>query len=74
MNFDMNFSNAARNILKKVASDERMINYQSLIFKTGDLIINNFDFLKRFGALYSLLIHFIIEKIAINEAKQEQED
>ena len=46
MNFDMNFSNAARNILKKVASDERMINYQSLIFKTGDLIINNFDFLK----------------------------
>ena len=32
------------NILKKLGSDERMINYNNSFFKTGNLIINTFDF------------------------------
>ena len=43
MNFDMNFTNEGENILKKAASDERMIYHKNLFFKTGDTIIKNFD-------------------------------
>ena len=35
MNFDMNFTYEKENILEKAASDERMINYNNLFFKTG---------------------------------------
>ena len=44
MNFDMNFTNEGENIFKKSASDERMINYNNLFFKTGDRTIKNFNF------------------------------
>ena len=54
MNFDMNFTNQTKNILKKVASNERMINHNNLVFKTGDPNLKNFDFLKRFGTLHDL--------------------
>ena len=47
MNFDMNFTNEGKNILKKAASDERMINYNNLFFKIGDPITNNFNFFKK---------------------------
>ena len=47
MNFDMNFTSEPKNILKKAATDERMIHHNNLFFKTGDTIIKNFDFLKK---------------------------
>ena len=43
----MNFTDKWKDILEKVASDERIINYNNLLFKTGDPIIKNFDFLKK---------------------------
>lgn len=42
--FGMNFSNKGEDILKKLAKDERMINYNDLFFKTGDGIIESFGF------------------------------
>ena len=47
MNFDMNFTSEPKNILKKAATDERMIHHNNLFFKTDDTIIKNFDFLKK---------------------------
>ena len=72
MNFDMNFTDEGKNILKKTDINERMINYNNLIFKTGNLIIKNFDFLKRFGTLYDLLIDLLSEKISTLEAAKER--
>ena len=63
MNFDMNFTNKGKIILTKVASDERMITYQNLSFKTGNHVVKNFDFLKIFGILYNLLINLLNENI-----------
>ena len=60
--FKMNFNtNNRENILTKVAKDEMIINYNNFFFKTGDPIINNFDFWKRFGTLYNLLIDYLIK-------------
>ena len=72
MNFDMNFTDEGKIILKKTDINERMINYNNLIFKTGNLIIKNFDFLKRFGTLYDLLIDLLSEKISTLEAAKER--
>ena len=47
MAFEMNFTDKWKDILEKVASDKRIINYNNLLFKTGDPIIKNFDFLKK---------------------------
>ena len=74
MNFDMNFTNEGANILKKIATDERMINYNHWFFKTGDPIIKNFDFLKRFGTLYDILLDLLNEKISTIKAVKEQVD
>ena len=72
MNFDMNFTDEGKIILKKTDINEGMINYNNLIFKTGNLIIKNFDFLKRFGTLYDLLIDLLSEKISTLEAAKER--
>ena len=39
-----------------------IINYNNLFFKTSYLIIKNFDFLKRFSALYDLLTDLLNKK------------
>ena len=51
-----------------------MINYNNLFFKTNNPVINNFDFLKRFGKLYNLLLDLLIEKIDTEEALREQNE
>ena len=57
--YDMNITNKGEDILKKLARDERIINLDNLIFKTGDLIIGNCDFVKRFRTLYELFSELI---------------
>ena len=42
----MNFTGNGESILKKLARDERMVNYNNLLFEIGDCSIKNFDFLK----------------------------
>ena len=48
-----------KNILKELPRVEILINYNNLILKTGDPIISNYNFLKRFGKLHSLLINSV---------------
>ena len=68
--YAMSLTNKAENILKKLAEDEELIDYNNLFFKTGDRIIKSFNFLQRFGTLYDLLISLLNEEISIKEAKQ----
>ena len=72
MNFDMNFTNETENIYRKLPNNKRMINYKNLFFKTGNPVISDFNFLKRFGTFYELLIDLFNEKISIKEATEEQ--
>ena len=51
-----------------------MINYQDLFFKAGNSIIDNFNFLKRFGKLYDLLIGLLNEKKSALKAGKEQSE
>ena len=43
MAFDMSFTNKGQGTIKKLARDEKMINYGNLIFETGNPNIKNFD-------------------------------
>ena len=70
----MNISFKGENILKKLANDERIINYNNLFFRSGNLTIDNYDFLKRFGTLYDFLIDLLNEKIHIFKATKEQSE
>ena len=74
MNFGMDFTNERKNILKKAVSDERMINYNNLLFKIGDPIMKNFGFFKRFGTLHDLLINFLNEEMRTNKGIKEQKE
>ena len=51
-----------------------MINYNNLFFKTGNSIIENFDFSKRFGTRHDLLINLINEEISTYKAVKEQNE
>ena len=73
LNYDeVNVNSKGEDILKKLAEDERMINYNNLIFKSGSPAINNSDFLKRFGTLYVFLIDLLNERIDIIKASKEE--
>ena len=51
-----------------------MINYDNLIFITGNPVIKNFDSLKRFGTLYNLLLVLLNEEISTFKAAKEQKE
>ena len=51
-----------------------MINYNTLFFKTGNPITNNYDFYKRFGRSYDLFYDLISETISIQKAVKEQNE
>ena len=70
----MNFTEKGEDILKKVAADERMINYNNLFFRTGDPIIKNYDLLKRFGILHDLLLDLLNKEISTIKAATEQNE
>ena len=60
----MNIADEGEDILRKLdKNEEESIDYDSLFFKTGDRAIK-FNFLKRFGALYDLLIDLLNEQIS----------
>ena len=59
---------------KKLANDERMINYENLFFKTGNPAIDNFDFLKAFGTMYDSLYDLIGETVSIKKAAKKQNE
>ena len=74
LNYDQNFSDKGENILEKIATDERMINYNNLFFKAGDPVIKNFDVLKNFGTLHDLSTDLFNEEISTLELAKEQNE
>ena len=72
MMFIMDFMVMEENILEKLTNDGRIINYKNLFFKTGNSGINSFDFLKRFGTLFDLLIDLLNEKMNIKNKKRQK--
>ena len=70
----MSFTNKGKQILEKLARDERMINYQDLILKAGIPIIGNYDFLKKYGTLNDLLLGSLSEEISTKKAAKEQNE
>ena len=74
INYYQNFTDKRKNIFKILITVEKMTNCNNLFSKTGDSIISNFDFLKRFGTLYDLLLVLLNEKISTLEAPKEQEE
>ena len=69
--YDMNITAEGEDIVKKLANDERLINYKNLFFKAGNPAI---DFLKRFGTLYDFLIDLRNERVGISKARKEQNE
>ena len=74
LNYELNIGSEGKNILKELADDERNINYKSLFFKSGNPTIDNYDFFKRFGTLYDLLINLLTKKISLKRAELEQSE
>ena len=74
LNYYENFTGKGKDIIKNLAKDERMISCNDFFFKTGNLIIKNFDSLKRFDTLYDLLIDLLNEKISILKATKEKNE
>ena len=72
MEYGMNITDKGEDILKKLAkNEEESIDYDNLFFTTSDRA-KNFNFLKRFGTLYELLIDLLNEQITIKEAKKSK--
>ena len=42
--YDIKISVTEKNIFKKLANDERNVNYKNLFFKSGNPAIDNYDF------------------------------
>ena len=74
MEYDMNITAKGEDIHKKLADDEKNINYKNLLFQSGSPVIDNYDFFKRFCTLYDFLIELLSEKISLNKAVIEQNE
>ena len=70
----MNIDSKGENILRKLADDERNIDYKNLLFKSDSLAINNYDSFKRFGTLYDFLIDLLNERINLNKTAIKQNE
>ena len=59
-NFGSNFNSIGKNVLKKLAKDEKNIDYNNLFFEIYDkFVAKDVAFLDEFGTLYDLLIYLL---------------
>ena len=59
-NFGSNFNSIGKNVLKKLAKDEKNIDYNNLLFEIYDkFVAKDVAFLDEFGTLYDLLIYLL---------------
>ena len=59
-NFDQNFNSTGKKFLKKLAKDEKKIDYNNLFFEIGDKsVVKSADFLKEIGTLYDLFVYLL---------------
>ena len=74
-NFDSNFNCAGKYFLKKLAKDEKKIDYNNLFFEIDDKSVSkDVDFLEEIGTLYDLLIYLLDNSINIITSAQIQGD
>ena len=74
-NFDSNFNSAGKSFLKKLAKDEKKIDYNNLFFEIDDKsVIKDVDFLEEIGTLYDLMIYLLDNSINIITSAQIQGD
>ena len=72
-NFDSNFNSTGKNFLKKLAKDEKKIDYNNFFFEIEDkFVAKNGDFLKEFGTLYDLLIYLLNNSMRIVISTEDQ--
>ena len=69
----MNFTVEGVNILKELATDERMINYNNQFFKADNPGVKS-NFFKRCGTLLDFFIDLLNGKISTFRAAKEQEE
>ena len=64
----------SKNSLKTLAKNENKINYKNLSYKIllPDGKVHIFNFLKKYGTLFSLLEDLITRKMSINSANADQ--
>ena len=66
--FEVNFKGEGKDILKKLAKEERMINCNNFFFNHVIQLLE-----KEFGALHELLLDLLSENISKKEAAMEQD-
>ena len=65
-NFDQNFNITGNNFLKKLAKDEKTIDYNDLFFEIDDKsVYKDVDFLEEIGTLYDLSIYLLDNSMRI---------
>ena len=74
-NFDSNFNSAGKSFLKKLAKDEKKIDYNNLFFEIDNKsVVKSADFSKEIGTLYDLLIYLFDNPINAVTSAQIQGD
>ena len=74
LNYHQNFGDKGKNILGKTATDERMINCNNLVFKTGDPVIKKFNLLKSFCTFFNFFIDLFDKIMHPFQATREQNE
>ena len=74
-NFVPNFNSTGKDFLKKLAKDEKKIDYNNLFFEIDDKsVAKDVDFLEEIGTLYDLLIYLLGNFMRITTSTQVQLD
>ena len=72
-NSQKQFNSTGKNFLKKLAKDEKKIDYNNLFFGIDNqFILQDADFLKEFGALYDLLIYLLNSSTRILTSAEDE--
>ena len=72
-NFGLHFNSTGKNFLKKLAKDERKIDYNNFFFEIDDeSVVKDVDVLKEIAALYDLLIYFLDNSMRIVTSTGDQ--
>ena len=72
-NSQKQFNSTGKNFLKKLAKDEKKIDYNNLFFGIDNqFILQDADFLKEFGTLYDLLIYLLNSSTRILTSAEDE--
>ena len=71
--FGPHFNRTGKNLLKKLAKDEKKIDYNNLFFEMGhESVVKDVDFLNEIVTLYDLSIYFLDNSMRIVTSTEDQ--